>query len=141
MTNNFSILFVDNKRKKFLFFYTFLFCGMFYLAFNKNIVYFSFLPLLVIFIIKNDLKKLSTMFVIIFIFLILLFLFGQYCLFDRISLCLEHLFNFSLRNKIFLFIEQKYDKDIASFINLIIFNQKNFSTTIFYRKTISLGIT
>lgn len=135
-----SKLSITQKRKKFSFFYTFLICGMIFLAFNKNIVYISFLPLLLLFIIKNGLKEKAMMFIVIFFYISLLFLFGQYSLFNKFAAWLELSFDFSPRDKIFSFIESNYDSDVARFINLVIFNRKNFETTFFYSKTIKLGI-
>ena len=80
------------------------------------------------------------MFTIISIYISLLFLFGQYSLFSKLTVWLKLWFNFSLRDKIFSFIENNYDSNVAQFINLFIFNCKNFETTLFYRKTIKLGI-
>ena len=131
-----SKLSITQKRKKFSFFYTFLICGMIFLTFNKNIVYISFLPLLLLFIIKNDLKEKAMMFIIIFFYISILFLFGQYSLFNKFAAWL----NFLPRDKIFSFIESNYDSNVARFINLVIFNRKNFETTFLYSKTIKLGI-
>ena len=80
------------------------------------------------------------MFTVIFFYALLLFLFGQYSLFSKFTIWLKLLFNFSLRDKIFSFIENNYNCHIAKFINLVIFNCKDFETTLFYRKTIKLGI-
>ena len=135
-----SKLSINKKRKKFSFFYTFLICGIIFLVFNRSIVYISFLPLLLFFIIKNDSKGKVGMFTVIFFYALLLFLFGQYSLFSKFTIWLKLLFNFSLRDKIFSFIENNYNCHIAKFINLVIFNCKDFETTLFYRKTIKLGI-
>ena len=125
MTNIFSKQFTNKKRKKFSFFYTFLICGILFFGINKNIIYLCFLPLLLFFIMKKDLKVNVGMFIIISFFLLFLFLFGQYCIFNKFSIWLEQLFNFSFRNKIFLFIEKNYEKNVGGFINLIIFNRKD----------------
>lgn len=140
MTNIFSKLFINEKWEKIPFFYTFLICGIIFLTFNKNYIYISFLPLLLFFIIKNNSRVKGTMFIIIFLFLFCLFVFGQYCLFTKFSLWLEQVFYPSLRDKIFLFIKKNYGDKIAKFINLIIFNHRDFEATLFYRKTIKLGI-
>ena len=135
-----SKLHITKKRKKFPFFYAFLICGIIFLTFNKNIIYISFLPLLLLFIIKSNSEGKGWMFIIIFFYIFLLFLFGQYSLFSKATIWLKLLFNFSPRDKIFSFIENNYDRDLARFINLVIFNHKDFETTILYRKTIKLGI-
>lgn len=80
---------ITQKRKKFPFFYTFLICGMIFLVFNKSIVYICFLPLLLFFIIKSNSKGNVVMFMIISIYISLLFLFGQYSLFSKLTVWLK----------------------------------------------------
>ena len=140
MINTFPKPFVNNKKKKIPFFLSFLICGIVFFILNKNLIYISFLPLLLFFVIRNNLKANIEMLIIISIFLFCLFVFGKYCLFNRFSIWLEQLLKFSFRNKIFLFTKQKYGNDIGWFINLIVFNHKNVEAILFYRKTIKLGI-
>lgn len=84
--------------------------------------------------IKMNKWQIILMISLFLIFVLLVVFANQFSLFKLIS------FGKPIRNAMLNFLDGHYDKEIASFIKLILFNVKSDNIWIFYKQTVDLGI-
>ncbi len=133
-------------KTKFNFGLVFICIYILLLIFNDNYLYFLLIPIPTFFWIKysiNENKKISKFLIHLFFILIPIILniwIKDFNSFKWLGKSIDSLINFSLRNELLKFIDNKYDKFTAGFIKFFIFNIKNKYVEDFYKNLINLSI-
>lgn len=117
-------------------------CCVLYLSIIVDAWYLLFLVLLPLTIRKVTIywQQFVMYGIILTIFILLIVFANQFSLFQTIYSGLKSINANIIKNSILKFFDNHYEKEVASFIKLVLFNIKSKDTIIFYNQVIDLGV-